>query len=334
MFDTLDITVSTMALSANTTAYSQWVATTAFYVAEIQILDSGAGYINGANVAIVDATGAVDVSATATAIVNSAGNVTAITVLSAGVGYTSIPNVVITGSNLRPATASVRLLPYNFEGNAISTFEYRIFKDMRDNYSYLRLDSTATTTLAANLDIDSNTIVVTDSSVLYEPNPIAGIPGVVFIDGERITYYQKFDSNNTLSQIRRGTLGTGAVAHTVGATVTDGSISQRIPYSNNYSWTPNADTVLETTAAQYYIFEADVEYIRSKLWYKSGLLPIELATESGTYVTDLITAANIITSEASASITSEGGDGNNPSVTDGNGLYAATSIQAIFIKEN
>jgi hypothetical protein len=46
-----------------------------------------------------------------------------------------------------------------------------------------------------------------DVTGMFVPNKAQNIPGVLFIDGERIEYFEI--SGNTLRQLRRGTLGTG-----------------------------------------------------------------------------------------------------------------------------
>jgi hypothetical protein len=90
--------------------------------------------------------------------------------------------------------------------------------------------------LAANLSLTDTTIQVTDASKLATPSPNGGQPGVVYINGERITYYSKDLSTNTLGRIRRGTGGTGAKNHFTGNVVLDGSQNQVIPESGNYVW--------------------------------------------------------------------------------------------------
>ena len=231
-----------------------------------------------------------------------------------------MPNVVITGSNTSAATASVRLNQSDY-----GVFEYTIFKDMNDNYSYLRYDNSAITTLAANLTFASNTIIVANSSVLATPAPGAAIPGVVFIGGERITYYTKNDATNTLGQIRRGTAGTGAKNHLIGETVVDASQLQIIPYSNNYLGNANVDVSSVTTSGSVYTFAAGINYIKSVLWYNSGFAPTTLIAEP--FVAN--TVANLITTEMSIDITTDDG---YVTPTDGNGLYVSTKIQAVFVR--
>ena len=110
----------------------------------------------------------------------------------------------------------------------IPKFSYRQFKDMLNRTHYKRLDA-AVTTLAQDLNYYDLRIEVEDGSNLSEPNKSQNMPGVVFINGERIEYFVKED--NTLRQLRRGTLGTGVKnIHIAETKVYDQNISKTVPY--------------------------------------------------------------------------------------------------------
>ena len=107
---------------------------------------------------------------------------------------------------------------------------YRIFNNMIDVPSYLRIADDYSTTLTTALLPTDTTIQVADSSVLIVPNPAANLPGVIFIGSERITYYTNDTNTNTLGRIRRGTQGTAiADRHQIGVTVVDASSAQLVP---------------------------------------------------------------------------------------------------------
>ena len=72
-----------------------------------------------------------------------------------------------------------------------SNLAFRIFDDMNGNSSYYRI-GTAKTQLAKDLLITDKFINVVNAEVLPTPNPALGIPGVVFINGEKITYYRNY----------------------------------------------------------------------------------------------------------------------------------------------
>jgi hypothetical protein len=74
-------------------------------------------------------------------------------------------------------------------------------------------------------------VEVVDGSTLSEPSKGQNLPGIIFIDGERIEYFVKVE--NTLKQLRRGTLGTGVKeTYPVGQRVYDQNISKTIPYKD------------------------------------------------------------------------------------------------------
>lgn len=115
---------------------------------------------------------------------------------------------------------------------------FRMFKDMNDNWQYLRMSNAASTILAQPLHPTDTLIYVQNASALLVPNPETVTPGVVFIGGERITYWTIDTETNTLGQLRRGTLGTAVTQTTipVGTTVEDASVAQEIPSAAGVTW--------------------------------------------------------------------------------------------------
>jgi hypothetical protein len=116
---------------------------------------------------------------------------------------------------------------------------FRIFKNMVEETEYFRISVARITELAAPLSIADTEISVLDASVLAEPAPEAtiSVPGVVFINGERITYFVRDLEENKLKQIRRGTFGTGAAPfYDVGSSVVDAHRDQRIPNATPTVW--------------------------------------------------------------------------------------------------
>lgn len=87
-------------------------------------------------------------------------------------------------------TLDIKVFTNNMANTA--TYGYRIFHPMSRTPEFTRISAAATTTLAANLLITDEYVFVSDASVLPEPNPSAAVPGVVFINGERIHYYQRY----------------------------------------------------------------------------------------------------------------------------------------------
>ena len=328
VFDTLDITVSTFLTDCTASSYiDSWansnVAVGGFSVSELVINAGGSGYdIGNVSVIISDPDGGNLYAATATVTsVAVDGAITGISIVSAGTGYRTVPTVTVLGANTSRARISPRLAQSDYD-----SFEYRIFKDMNDNYQYLRVGTNYETTLAENVTITSNTIVVTDASKISNPAPWGTNPGVIYINGERITYWEKDETTNTLRNIRRGTLGTGTKNHTVGDIVYDGSTSQQLPDTTHYTAT-NLSGVVVTTAGIGYEYVSDLTYIRSNLWLSPGYL-------SDPFLQEPIVAnvtANTITTESNVAIGTETSE-IATSPADGNGLFNSGAQQVWFLK--
>ena len=74
---------------------------------------------------------------------------------------------------------------------------------------------------------------VANAQIISSPNVSKLIPGVVFINGEKITFWGVDYVNNVLTQIRRAVDGTGAPAvHAVGTSVVDTNVNWLIPGGN------------------------------------------------------------------------------------------------------
>lgn len=107
---------------------------------------------------------------------------------------------------------------------------YMQFKDMLNRIHFKRLNIHKQTRLLADLHWNDLSLVVADASNFDLPNPAINQPGIIEIRGERIEYFAL--SGNTLSKLRRGTLGTGTPAvHNTGSYVQDIGTSETIPYS-------------------------------------------------------------------------------------------------------
>jgi hypothetical protein len=118
----------------------------------------------------------------------------------------------------------------------VDVIAYRMFSNMMREESYLRIADAHATTLVAPLGLTDTEIFVADASKLAEPFvDVIGLaqislPGVIFINGERITYYTRNLLTNTLGQIRRGTQGTATPSiQLAGTVVTDGGDDQLVP---------------------------------------------------------------------------------------------------------
>jgi len=73
----------------------------------------------------------------------------------------------------------------------IGKFAYRQFKDMMNRTHFKRIGNDRQYFLANTLYWYDKEIVLKDATGITEPNITASLPGIVFIDGERIEYWIK-----------------------------------------------------------------------------------------------------------------------------------------------
>ena len=132
----------------------------------------------------------------------------------------------------KPAISDVFTL-ITFGNNVLgSTVSYMQFKDMLNRVHYKRLSKNKQTQLSQPLAFNDTTIIVEDASNFDSPNAAINRPGIIEIRGERIEYFGLV--GNTLSKIRRGTLGTGVpTLHKTGTSVQDIGPSETLPYTES-----------------------------------------------------------------------------------------------------
>lgn len=239
VYDTLEMSVYTIATDPTSASYLDWSYYQGIGVDYIQVIDPGFGF-DANSVFVVIEGGGAPYPAEAQVVLNSNGSAVSFDVTYSGAGYTSQPEVKVFGSNITPiiATATMKLLNAPSSSDPYPKLAYKIYKDMNDVVTYLRIDGSSSTTLTQNLSITDTTIHVANARVLATPAIAGAQPGVVWINGERIAYNYKNDTTNILGQLRRGTGGTGARNHYAGNILFDGSQSQIILQSSDYSYTP------------------------------------------------------------------------------------------------
>jgi hypothetical protein len=130
----------------------------------------------------------------------------------------------------------------------VDVIGYRIFDNMVDDVSYLRIADSFSTTLVSALSLNDTSISVANVALLATPSVSSNTPGVIFIDAERITYWTVNTGTNTLGQIRRGTQGTAIpTTHPNGSVVIDGSTRQLVPDSDHSNITLTATNTYTVT---------------------------------------------------------------------------------------
>ena len=115
-----------------------------------------------------------------------------------------------------------------------STYGYRIFQPMIGNPEFTRISANSTAVLSRDLAVTDSFVFVNDVTTLPAPNPDGAVPGVVFINGERIHYYQIYSSvdiafattwvanvsytTSSLLSVDLGTLYSNVVSNVAGVT--------------------------------------------------------------------------------------------------------------------
>jgi len=108
---------------------------------------------------------------------------------------------------------------------------YEIHKDMLNVDRFFRY-SKNDIVLQQDLNYYDTEIVVSNAELLYEPDTEKNRPGMIEIDGEKIEYFNK--TGNTLSQLRRGALGSPiGESYSAGSKIVSQGISDIIPYSES-----------------------------------------------------------------------------------------------------
>jgi hypothetical protein len=106
---------------------------------------------------------------------------------------------------------------------------FRIFQDMRGVQATYRITAATSTLVAQPVGQTDTVIYVDDVRKLSEPDLEVGIFGVITIDGERIMYRTINYANNSITSLLRGTAGTAAAEHAVGAEVYDTGRGNLLP---------------------------------------------------------------------------------------------------------
>jgi hypothetical protein len=188
--------------------------------------------------------------------------------LTNGLDYSVAPdnNTVIVRKGLYKAADDVILVTSFADTTAKQLTGYKIFRDMLGRTHYKRLSDPNTTELVMPLLMDDTVIVVKDTSVLTSGNPARNIPGIVFIDKERIEFFTI--NGNELGQLRRGTLGTAPKdVYAPGTLVMDQSISQTVPFKEV---TQTTSTYTSTATSEYPILSDYITFNTEQVLLSTG----------------------------------------------------------------
>ena len=120
-------------------------------------------------------------------------------------------------------------------------YAYRIFNGMDDSFNrFYRISTANTTTLSSNVSLTDDTIHVTDATKLQTPNTTLAIPGVIFVNGEKITYYRNYATETVIPWQSNLVVSTGTLVsygNLANIVLTNGNVQ-----SNVYLTTGNVYT--------------------------------------------------------------------------------------------
>ena len=172
-------------------------------------------------------------------------------VLTAYVDYT-IDGQTLTLNNGTIGPTDVVIITNVTNSVVPQSMSFRIFQDMRGVQATYRMTPSTTTTVTEEVSATDDIIHVANAGALSIPEFAANIWGVVSINGERIMYREIDVEANTISSLLRGTAGTGAAAHGVGAYVYDMGRGNLLPqqfqnYIETNSFLGNGTTNTFTT---------------------------------------------------------------------------------------
>ena len=140
---------------------------------------------------------------------------------------------------------------------------FRIFQDMRGLQTTYRITYDSTTEVAVAATDSDDEIFVVDASRLGGTNIPSGVLGVVTIGAERITYRERDLTTNSLRGLVRGTAGTSAMSHNIGAVVYDMSKGNELPvaYQDHYVST----TYYSDGQTVEYVLNIDLDQVDSSI---------------------------------------------------------------------
>lgn len=142
--------------------------------------------------------------------------------------YISLPRGVVYLTDRSEITDQIKIVLFGEKIYRLpSAFE--IHKDMLNVYHFKRY-SKDSVSLDKDLNYYDQQIYLTDATNLFEPVSSRNIPGIVWIQGEKIEYMNK--TGNVLSQLRRGSFGTPiGLVYSAGTSVVDMGPQESLPYS-------------------------------------------------------------------------------------------------------
>jgi len=120
---------------------------------------------------------------------------------------------------------SVNISVFSNVSPTVNDYAFRLFDDLNQGRHFYRIAAANTTTLSQTLHLTDTVVHLTDASVLPQANPDMAIPGVLFVNGEKITYYRNYSHDTVTPWTANLTVTTGSLISYSGNTyVTTGNV--------------------------------------------------------------------------------------------------------------
>lgn len=232
----------------------------------------------------------------------------------------------------------------NIDGNA---YIYRILKNPAGKSTYFAVSAPATTTLAQNLHYNDDKIYLTNIAAISDPEPKKRKPGVIYINGERIKFWEIDRVGGFIKNPIRGVDFTAeAEVHPAGTVVEDQGANLIIPGTTvikKAKFTFNAKKpvfkpafIVSTTNEEVVALNLEV-YLGVNLLeldkdYTFTLEPAPGGSRLAVTFTNASRYANGLKFSANYSEDSIWLNLGVGTVTDGTGLDGASTIPASFVK--
>jgi len=242
-----------------------------------------------------------------------------------------VPGVTIDGLNIKVQT--------NIDGAA---YIYRIVKDSLGETTYLSVSAAMTTELARDLRYNDTKIYLQNGSAVSSPNVRTKTPGIIYINGERIKFWEFDPATGIIENPVRGIDATAqAEFYPAGTVVEDQSKSRTIPGTTVVKSARFVYTAKKPMFSPNFDVSRDMDMVRNTLRVFNGPTLLTLDSDYTLSLTDsrvtigFVDAARFEDGIRFSARYVEDRVWLNPgadTVTDGSGLEGSTNPAAEFVK--
>lgn len=225
---------------------------------------------------------------------------------------------------------------------------YRIDKDSRNNTSYLAVSANYTTTLARDLNYDDTRIYLSDLNKVVLPNIALRIPGLIYVNGEKIKFWRFDLATNTIKDPIRGDNGTSTPeVHPAGSLVEDQSQFRILPETTVESRDVFTFTASKPVFVPSFAVSSDIDLVNHSLQVRNSVTLMTVDVDYTISVTNYSNYSKVSIVFVRASKFADGIkfsatyvedkiwlNPGNGTAADGTGFVASQQSAALFVKQN